>query len=369
MTAPAPGDPAGKAAGGAVGRIKCVVWDLDDTLWRGVLLEDPDVVVRPEIVDTVRALDRRGILNSIASRNDAALAGRRLAAAGIAELFLAPQIGWGPKSDALRRIAADLHFGLDALAFVDDQPFERAEVSFALPPVLCLDVTEIAAAVATRAEFRPSFITSESGRRRALYRRELARRQAETSFTGTSEEFLAGLGMTMTIRPAAAADLRRAEELTVRTHQLNATGRCYSYDQLDALRRAPDHLLLVADLTDRFGDYGTIGLALVERDTRQWHLRLLLMSCRVAARGVGTVLLGHIVRAAAAAGVGLRGDFVDNGRNRTMYVTYRFAGFEEVRRDGDAVLLECRAAVPQQPPAYLTLVVSDVSAGASANLG
>jgi FkbH-like protein len=267
--------------------------------------------------------------------------------------------GKGPKSDALRRIAAELNLGLDALAFVDDQPFERAEVSLALPQVLCLDVAEVAAAVASRPEFRPRFVTDESGRRRSLYRTELTRRQAETGFAGTDAEFLAGLGMRMTIRPAGAADLRRAEELTVRTHQLNSTGRGYSYEQLDGLRQASDHLLLVADLTDRFGDYGTIGLALVERGTRHWHLRLLLMSCRVAAPGVGTVLLGHVVRAAAVAGVRLRGDFVDNGRNRTMYLTYRLAGFEEVSRTGDTVLLETHPTSIQPVPDHLTLVVAD----------
>jgi FkbH-like protein len=347
----APADP-------AAGRIKCVAWDLDDTLWSGVLLEDPAVTVRPAIVEAIRVLDRRGILNSVASRNDAELAWWRLRSAGIAELFLAPQVGWGPKSEALRRIAAELNLGLDALAFVDDQPFERAEVSFALPQVLCLDVVDVAAAVASRAEFRPRFGTGESGRRRDLYRTELTRRQAETGFAGSDAEFLAGLGMRMTIRPAGAADLRRAEELTVRTHQLNSTGRGYSYAQLDALRQASDHLLLVADLTDRFGDYGTIGLALVERGSSDWQLRLLLMSCRVAARGVGAVLLGQVVRAAVAAGVRLRGDFVDNGRNRTMYLTYRLAGFQEISRTGDTVLLEADPTQGQPVPGHLTLVVT-----------
>jgi FkbH-like protein len=339
----------------SAGRIKCVVWDLDDTIWRGTLLEDPAVAPRPEIVAVLDTLDRRGILNSVASRNDRRLALRRLRAAGLAELFLAPQIGWQPKSTALALIATELNLGLDAFAFVDDQPFERAEVAFALPQVLCLDVTEIAAAVAARPEFRPRFATGEPGRRRQLYRTELTRRQAEAEFAGTDAEFLATLGMTLTIRPAGPADLRRAAELTVRTHQLNATGRTYSYRQLDALRLAPDHLLLVADLTDRFGDYGTVGLALVQRGPRAWRLRLLLVSCRVAARGIGTVLLDHVLSDAAAAGVPLRGDFVDTGRNRAMYLTYRLAGFQELARTAGTVRLECRAGPVRPAPAHLTV--------------
>lgn len=341
--------------GATRGRVKCVIWDLDDTVWSGTLLEDDDVTVRPEVIATMRTLDERGVLNSVASRNDSESAMVRLRAAGVADLLLYPQIGWGTKSAAISRITGELGIGLDAIAFVDDQPFERAEVAFALPQVLCVDEVEIVSAVATRPEFRPRFVTDESRLRRRLYLSEAQRRADETDFTGTSEEFLATLGMTLTIRPARAGDLRRAEELTVRTHQLNSTGRTYSYEELGALRTSADHLLLVASLTDRFGDYGTIGLALVERHDRMWHLRLLLMSCRVAARGVGTVLLNHVLVLARNAGAGVRGDFVDNGRNRTMYVTYKFAGFDEVSRSGDTALLERRSGDVQAPPSYLTV--------------
>ena len=98
-----------------------------------------------------------------------------------------------------------------------------------------------------------------------MYQSQLAREEIESEFEGTSEQFLASLGMTFTIAPARREDLQRAEELTIRTNQLNATGRTYSYDELDALRESPDHLLLVASLTDRFGSYGKIGVALVEK--------------------------------------------------------------------------------------------------------
>ena len=93
----------------------------------------------------------------------------------------------------------------------------------------------------------------------------------EREFVGTNEEFLATLGMIFTIAPAGEEDLQRAEELTVRTNQLNSTGYTYSYEELDALRESPDHLLLVATLADRFGSYGKIGLALVEKGEPDWR--------------------------------------------------------------------------------------------------
>ncbi|MBB6171872.1 FkbH-like protein [Nocardiopsis mwathae] len=335
------------------GRIKCVVWDLDNTVWDGTLLEDGEVTVRPEVVEAIRTLDGRGILNSIASRNDHDAAMERLTALGLAEYFLYPQIGWNPKSSSIATIAERLNLGIDALAFVDDQPFELAEVSFTHPEVMCVDIAELPEAL-DRPELVPRFITDESRLRRRMYRSGAERERVEEEFEGTNEEFLASLGMTFTVAPAQEEDLKRAEELTVRTNQLNSTGHTFSYDELDAFRGSPDHLLLVADLTDRFGPYGKIGLALVEKGGRHWRLRLLLMSCRVMARGVGGVLLNHVMSLAHRSGAGLRADFVETGRNRQMYVTYKFAGFREILRDGDRTVLEADLSRIQEPPEHLT---------------
>jgi FkbH-like protein len=161
----------------------------------------------------------------------------------------------------------------------------------------------------------------------------------------------------MRISEAAEEDLQRAEELTVRTNQLNSTGATFGYEELDALRTSPDHLLLIAELEDRFGSYGKIGLAVVAKAKPCWRLRLLLMSCRVVSRGVGTVLLNHVMRLARDDGAELISDFVQTSRNRMMYVTYMFAGFSEVSRDADAVVLRSSLDRIQPPPAYLELEI------------
>ena len=116
-------------------------------------------------------------------------------------------------------------------------------------------------------------------------------------------------------------------------------------------------MLLVASLTDKFGSYGKIGLALLEKGSPDWRLNMMLMSCRVMSRGVGTVLLGHVMGLARAAGAGLRADFVETGRNRMMQITYAFSGFREVSRDGAQVVLAADLDAIQEPPAYVTLEV------------
>jgi FkbH-like protein len=336
------------------GKIKCVVWDLDNTLWDGVLLENGEVTVRPEVVAEIKRLDEIGILHSIASKNDHDAAMARLKEAGLDEYFLYPQINWNPKSSSIEAIAKAINIGIDALAFVDDQPFEREEVSHTHPSVITVDALEIDTVLKNPA-FEPRFVTDESKQRRHMYLGDAARNQIEQEYSGTSEDFLATLGMKFTIRHAEVEDLRRAEELTVRTNQLNSTGRTYSYEELDELRQSDDHVLLVASLTDKYGTYGTIGLALAERGQPAWHLRMLLMSCRVMARGVGTVLLNYIMTLAKAEGAKLRADFVETGRNRVMYVTYAFAGFSEVERDGSRLVFESDLSEIQGWPDYLTV--------------
>lgn len=319
--------------------VKCVVWDLDDTLWEGTLLEDTEVRPRPKVLEIIRELDGRGILQSVASKNDYGVTMEKLRQLGVDEYFLHPQINWNSKASSVAKIAEALNIGLDAVAFIDDQPFEREEVAYSLPQVMCLDAAGLDR-VLDLPEMNPPFVTDDSKMRRQMYRSDIERNRAGEEFVGPKEEFLAGLGMVMTVAPAGEEDLRRAEELTVRTNQLNTTGRTYSYEELDGFRRSPGHRLLVAGLRDKFGSYGKIGLALVECGAEAWTIRLLLMSCRVISRGVGGVLLNLIMREARAAGVALRADFVPNERNRAMYVTYKFAGFRETGRPGEAGPME-----------------------------
>ncbi|MFA6471555.1 MAG: HAD-IIIC family phosphatase [Candidatus Latescibacterota bacterium] len=327
-------------------QVKCVVWDLDETLFEGVLLEGGALRLRDGVAVVVKELDRRGILQSVASRNDHDHAIERLESFGISEYFLFPQIHFGNKSESIQIIAKTLNIGIDTLAFVDDQAFERDEVSSLFPEVLCIDAADIGT-ILEMACMMPRFVTEDSANRRRMYIDDNERAVAEEHFEGPREEFLSGLNMRFSINLARQDDLKRAVELTERTNQLNATGRTYGYDELDELRTSPGHLLYICSLDDRYGSYGRIGLALVEKGESAWTIRLLLMSCRVMSRGVGAILLNHIIRKSREAHKPLHADFVETGRNRMMYVTYRFTGMREIERTGDVCLLE----LPEDSPA------------------
>ncbi|WP_410539959.1 HAD-IIIC family phosphatase [Streptomyces sp. KL2] len=313
----------------AAPQVKVVVWDLDNTLWDGALVEGADGTPRPSAVRVVHDLDRRGVLQSVASKNDADVAVPVLEAAGLADFFLYPEISWGPKSDAVERIAAALNVATDTVLFVDDDPFERAEVASRHPEVRCVDSSDIDLLLTRDDIPAAGSVPAGSASRRELYRREERRRARETTFTGTKGEFLASLNLRLAIRDARPQDLARAAELTARTNQLNTTGLAFEQRELSALITDPEHSVLVLELEDEFGDYGMIGVVVVRVTDHEMRLRLFLLSCRVMGRNLVPAIVAELAEAASSRGVALTADFVGTPVNRPMYVTYRFAGFRE----------------------------------------
>ncbi|MDZ8261473.1 HAD-IIIC family phosphatase [Nostoc sp. ChiQUE01b] len=338
--------------------IKCVVWDLDNTLWQGVLLEDQKVSLRKNIINLIQTLDNRGILQSIASKNDYATTIAKLEELGLKEYFLYPQINWNSKASSLQEIAKLLNIGIDAIAFIDDQLFELEEVKFTFPEILCINADEIGN-ILDMPIMNPRFITDDSRIRRLMYISDIERQNAEKEFVGTTDKFLSTLNMNFTISSAQEEDLQRAEELTLRTNQLNTTGYTYSYDELNHFRQSENHKLLIASLEDKYGSYGKIGLILIECQPQSWTIKLLLMSCRVMSRGVGTIMLNHVMSLAKSNDVRLLAEFVPNDRNRMMYISYKFTGFKEIENNGNSVILENDLTRIQAIPAYVKFQVID----------
>lgn len=338
--------------------IKCVVWDLDNTLWHGVLLENEQVSLKENVVNIIHTIDSRGILQSIVSKNESATAIAKLEEFGLKEYFLYPQINWNSKASSIKEIATSLNIGLDAIAFVDDQFFELEEVKFTLPEILCINADEIGN-ILDMPVMNPRFITEDSSIRRLMYISDIERQNAEKEFVGTADEFLATLNMNITISAAKEEDLQRVEELTLRTNQLNTTGYTYSYDELNHFRSSENHKLLIVSLEDKYGSYGKIGLALIECQSDIWTIKLLLMSCRVMSRGVGTIMINHIMSLAQKNNVRLLAEFISNDRNRMMYISYKLAGFKEIGKKDDLVVFENDLSRIQDVPSYVNYQVND----------
>lgn len=303
-----------------------MVWDLDNTLWTGTISEGDRPVLNQAIVEAILYLDARGVLHSIASRNSHEHAMAMLREFGLEDYFLYPQIHWDSKDKSIRDIAQQLNIGLDSLCFVDDQQFEREQVKSACDVVLCLSPEDFLSSY--REMHFPQAVTPTSASRRLMYSTESVRRRDEENFNGTSSEFLRQLNLRLVIQRLQDQDLKRAEELSDRTHQLNTTGYTYSEAQLKEMAQSGDFIVLTASLSDKYGDYGIVGLSVIENHPGYKNIKLFLLSCRVMSRGIAGAFLQFILDIARKENVALRAEYVPNGRNRQMLMTYKFAGFD-----------------------------------------
>lgn len=278
-------------------KVKCVVWDLDNTIWDGTLIETDDpntLTLRPGIRETIAELDQRGILQSVASKNDFEPAMEVLEHLGLAEYFLYPQISWEPKSGAVEQIAKSLNIGIDTLALVDDTAFERQQVHTVWPQVRVYDAAEIGS-LFDRDEFDVP-ATAESRNRRAMYRAEEQRNTLMRAEHTDIVDFLRRCNLKLHIfNPTTEDEKLRCYELTVRTNQLNMSGKKYTPEEFAEVLDRPGHRNFAFSCVDDFGEYGIVGFGQYRVDGESLVFTEFAMSCRVAGKFVESALFAHLL--------------------------------------------------------------------------
>jgi FkbH-like protein len=328
------------------GRVaKCLVCDLDNTLWGGVVGEDgPDGIrlgvdypgaAYVELQRAVLDLHRRGVILAVCSKNNQEDALPVLA--GHPHMLLRPghfaamRIDWNDKAAGLRAIAAELNIGLDSLVLMDDNPVECENVRRQLPEVGVLhldgDPTSFAERLRRLSCFERLALSTEDRDRGGLYASQRLRAELERA-SGSLEDFQRSLQMRVEVAPLGAATLARAAQLTQKTNQFNLTTRRYAEAQMAALAADPRRRVLTAAVRDRFGDQGIVGLVIVETSPEVWVLDTFLLSCRVIGRAVETVLLATVAEQARAGGATLlRGHFIPTPKNAPAAGVYETHGF------------------------------------------
>lgn len=303
---------------------KCVVFDLDNTLWDGVLVEGP-VRLRDDIRRVVEALDARGILVSIASKNASEEALAKLRDYGLEEYFLYPAINWGPKSQSLKQIAESLDIGIDSFIFVDDNPFEREEVERALGQVETLPDSAIATLL-DHPRLAGS-ATAEAGSRRLMYRQSMERRSAAVTFGDDYLAFLEACEIRVEIRPVRADDFDRVAELVQRTNQLNFSGHKYDREEVARLIADPGLESYVVTCSDKYGSYGTVGFCLARRCGPEVRVLDLMLSCRVQGKFIEQALFHHLTQRPDWQAESISIDFQRTARNQPAEATLKKLGF------------------------------------------
>ncbi|NLC58663.1 MAG: HAD-IIIC family phosphatase [Armatimonadetes bacterium] len=332
---------------------KCLVLDLDNTLWGGVIGDDGLGGIRlgqgeaeaeafVAFQHYVKALRQRGVLLAVCSKNEEATA-RAVFEQHPAMVLRLDDIAcfvanWQDKATNLRQIARQLNIGLNSLVFVDDNPAERALVRQLAPevavPELPADPSGYIRALECHRFFQTTSLAGEDLRRTEFYRANAAREQAEASATNVAE-FLQSLRMVARVEPVHEATLERTAQLIARSNQFNLTTRRYSAAEVLAMARSPHWITRTISLTDRFGDNGLISvlLACIEGDTLR--LDTWLMSCRVLKRGVEELLLNHIQALARARGLRrIVGEYIPTAKNAMVREHYARLGFCLIETNG-----------------------------------
>jgi FkbH-like protein len=277
-------------------KVKCLVWDLDNTLWDGILIESEEnsLQLRPGVSDLLKALDERGILQSVASKNDFDPAWQQLKRLGVADYFLYPQIHWNAKSESMRQIAKELNIGLDTLALLDDSAFEREQVSTMCPQVRTYDISELSS-LPEKPEFSV-VVTEESRNRRAMYKAEEKRNQVRAADNSDTISFLKQCHLRIHLfEPQTEEELLRCYELVARTNQLNMSGTKYTPDEFKTVLERPEYKNFAFRCEDDFGSYGIVGFGQYTVKDNQLVFTEFAMSCRVAGKYVESALFAALL--------------------------------------------------------------------------
>ena len=350
---------------------KCLVIDLDNTIWGGVIGDDglagialgqgsaageAFLAVQRAVLD----LRNRGVVIAVCSKNDEENARRPFV--DHAEMLLRSehiavfQSNWVDKAANLRTIAATLNLGLDALVFFDDNPAERAQVRAELPMVA---VPELPASPALYARtllaagYFEAVAFNDDDRRRADDYQANSQRSSLKAQASDMGGYLRSLAMVCTIRRFDPDGRARIAQLINKSNQFNLTTRRYTEAEVARMETDPAKFALQIRLADRFGDNGMISVVIADAADDVWTIDTWLMSCRVLGRGVEAAVLRHLVAAARAAGAkALRGVYIPSGKNQMVSDHYRKLGFQETASDGAAThwRLDLDAYVAPSPP-------------------
>lgn len=360
---------------------KCLVLDLDNTLWGGVIGDDGMAGIQlgddypgnlyKEFQRQVLALADRGILLAVVSKNDHAVAmevfQRHPDMLIKWEDLAAARINWAPKSGNLREIAKELNIGVDSLVFFDDNPVEQAEVRMESPEVQVVDVPADALGFSDALSMVPWFdqvsVSAEDRQRTVLYRMQRDRTDEARRF-GSVDEFLASLEMTAEEGELSETTMARVAQLIGKTNQFNLTTRRHSAADLATFAADRNSAVVWLRVADRFGDQGLVGVGVLHARGEVGIIDTLLMSCRVMNRRVEVALTAVLVEHARRLGCReLIGEYLPTKKNFVVSDLYPTLGFTPVSGEDGRYLLDLSADTIEWPAVIRRLETGAAAAG------
>jgi FkbH-like protein len=305
--------------------LKAVVWDLDETLLTGILAEGSKEA-NPQAERCLTELEKRGVLQALATQNQPEIIPPALELLGWSDLFVQVVASLGLKAKKVKTVLKALDISpLDAV-FVDEDPFERGAIAAQIPGMTAWSVSELEAFLAG-----DTGVMTEEGQRRARMYREQQVRERDGSSAVDYVTFLYSCNIQLTIRPYVPADALRVEELLTRTHRMNL-GAIPVEEAIARLNQPGEHRVIIAEMRDVYGDMGRCGVVhLAPNRLGEALIESLALSCRTRARGLSLAMLVGLLRHPCAQFQRYRCRYIANDANRPLRMLLMAAGFRPQR--------------------------------------
>jgi len=326
---------------------KCIVLDLDNTLWGGIVGEDEFDVIElgqtsngqafVEFQKHLLSLWQQGIILAINSKNnfeDAIKIIREHPDMVLREEhFASLQINWNDKAQNLKTISEELNIGLDSIVYFDDDPVNQERIRQELPEVLTIklpnDPSQYADTLLSLNDFNVLQKTDEDLKRGKMYSQQRQRAELKQS-TKNIDDFLKQLNIKVKIKKANKFTIPRISQLTLKTNQFNLTTK--RYQEEDILKFSSDNNIIVgcAQIEDKFGDNGITSAFIIEKNDKEWKIDTFLLSCRVIGRGIEDAIVSYILKEAKNQGVEkIRADFIPTKKNKPAEAFLPDFGFKK----------------------------------------
>lgn len=336
-------------------KVKCVVWDLDHTMWDGILIESNpnDLALRSNILNTIIELDNKGIIQAVVSKNTEKDALPVLEKLGISDYFVYKLINWNSKSSNIEYLADLLNINIDTFAFIDDSVYERNEVLSKFPCVRVYD-EKIIDTLSSLDEFNVP-VTDESKKRREMYITEAKRKQIKMNYSGNNIDFLRECDIKVKIsNPTDEKTIMRSYELVQRTNQLNLSGKKYSKEEFfDKIEKEKDNSYVVY-CEDKFGVYGQVGYFVIEPSGKSLCITEFAMSCRVAGKYVESALINWLEEKFKGNNFeSIIFNGVNNTKNKLLIDTLINIGMVNESKDDNELILKVSTS---EKPKYFDIV-------------
>ena len=328
---------------------KCLVLDLDNTLWGGILGEEgfdkisldnkPPGNAFLEFQKVVLQLYNRGIILAINSKNNTS---------DVKEVFekhpkmilkennfADTQINWKDKASNMIEISKKLNIGIDSFVFWDDDPVNRELIKSQCPEITVIEVPKDPALYANTLreldEFNSYSITLEDSQKGKMYAEQNLRKRNEKKFSNL-DEFLSSLQIQVIIKKADKFAIPRISQLTMKTNQFNLTTKRYSPEKIEEIINSSKYLIKTFSVQDKFGDNGLTGLYIVNKEEpKKWKIDTFLMSCRVMGRNIEKVMMVDLIDEAIKEKIeSISGEYIYTKKNEVTKELYQKLGFSRL---------------------------------------